>query len=179
MDIEKLPSDITIRSTLRPGDIGYVTYLHGALYAAEYGWDHTFEAYVAGPLAEFARTRNDRERIWIVEKDGQVAGSIAIVEASKAEAQLRWFLLHPSLRGQGIGRILMDEAIRFCKESRYAGIFLWTEGALTAAARLYESWGFRLTEQNTHEFWGMMMTEQRYELILRYGGAERLVGSVD
>lgn len=43
------------------------------MYAAEFGWDHTFEAYVAGPLAEFAKSHNDRERIWIVERDGKVA----------------------------------------------------------------------------------------------------------
>jgi len=36
-DIKKLPADVTIRTTLRPGDIGYVTYLHGTLYAVEYG----------------------------------------------------------------------------------------------------------------------------------------------
>ena len=161
-----LPPDITIRHTLRPGDIGYVTYLHGTLYAAEYGWDHTFEAYVAGPLAEFGKSHNDRERIWIVEKDGKVAGSIAIVGASTDEAQLRFFLLHPSLRGQGIGRILMDDAIRFCRESHYSRVFLWTESALTAAASLYASSDFQLTEENTHELWGLVVTEQRYDLTL-------------
>src|SRR6266567_2559121 len=51
------PPEITIRHKLRPGDIGYVTYLHGTLYAAEYRWDNTFEAYVAGPLAEFSNYR--------------------------------------------------------------------------------------------------------------------------
>jgi N-acetylglutamate synthase-like GNAT family acetyltransferase len=163
---EELPPDITIRSTLRPGDIGYVTYLHGTLYAAEYGWDHTFEAYVAGPLAEFSKSHNDRQRIWIVEREGKVAGSIAIVEASLEEAQLRWFLLHPSLRGRGVGRILMDNAIDFCKESGYSHVFLWTEGRLTAATRLYESFGFRLTSQETHELWGTTVTEQRYDLTI-------------
>jgi GNAT superfamily N-acetyltransferase len=165
-DIRKLPPDITIRSTLRPGDIGYLTYLHGTLYAAEYGWDHTFEAYVAGPLAEFGKSHNDRDRIWIVEQEGQVAGSIAIVEASRDEAQLRWFLLHPLLRGQGIGRALMDSAISFCIEKHYSRVFLWTESALKAAARIYEASGFRLTKQETHELWGAIVTEQRYELIL-------------
>ncbi|HLF83223.1 MAG TPA: GNAT family N-acetyltransferase [Blastocatellia bacterium] len=163
-DIMDLPPDVTIRSTLSPGDIGYVTYLHGTLYAAEYGWDHTFEAYVAGPLAEFGKSHNDRERIWIVEEDGKVAGSIAIVEASRDEAQLRWLLLHPTLRGQGIGRILMDEAISFCKESHYSRVFLWTERALTAAASVYLSFGFQLTAEKTHELWGSTVTEQRYEL---------------
>jgi len=161
-----LPPDITIRHKLRPGDIGYVTYLHGTLYAAEYGWDHTFEAYVAGPLAEFGKSHNDRERIWIVEKAGQVAGSIAIVEASTDEAQLRWLLLHPDLRGQGVGRVLIEQAIGFCRDSHYSRVYLWTESALTAAARLYESSGFQLTDENTHQLWGTVVTEQRYDLIL-------------
>jgi N-acetylglutamate synthase-like GNAT family acetyltransferase len=163
---EKLPPGVTIRSKLRPGDIGSVIFLHGTLYAVEFGWDHTFEAYVAGPLAAFGKSHNDRERIWIVEKDGNVAGSIAIVEASNDEAQLRWLLLDPSLRGHGIGALLIEKAINFCKQSQYIRIFLWTERSLTVAARLYESSGFRLAEQNTHELWGSVVTEQRYDLIL-------------
>jgi GNAT superfamily N-acetyltransferase len=166
LNINQLPSDLAIRSTLRPGDIGSVTSLHGTLYAAEYGWDHTFEAYVAGPLAEFVKSPGDRERIWIVDKDEWVAGSIAIVEASNDAAQLRWFLLHPSVRGQGLGKLLMNDAVTFCKESRYSRVFLWTERSLTAAGRLYDAFGFRLVEENTHELWGRVVTEQRYELSL-------------
>jgi GNAT superfamily N-acetyltransferase len=143
-----------------------VIYLHGTLYAEEYGWDYTFEAYVAGPLVEFAQSQNERERIWIVEQAGRVAGSIAIVEASPEQAQLRWFLLHPGLRGHGIGRILIEEAIRFCRARGYASVFLWTVSALTVAAKLYQSVGFRLTEEMTGELWGAMVTEQRYDLTL-------------
>ena len=91
-----LPAGVSIRHELMPGDIGYLVYLHGTLYSKEYGWDHTFEAYVAGPLSEFAVSRDDRERIWIVERKGVIAGSIAIVGSSTDTAQLRWFLLHPS-----------------------------------------------------------------------------------
>ena len=103
------PANVSIRDQLKPGDVGYLSYLHGILYAQEYGWDYTFEAYVAVPLAEFAKEHNDRERIWVVEKDGQVAGSVAIVEASKEEAQLRWMLLTPDLRGYGLGRFLVRD----------------------------------------------------------------------
>jgi len=45
-----------IRYHLKPGDIGYLTYIHGILYAKEYGYDRTFEAYVANGLAEFVQS---------------------------------------------------------------------------------------------------------------------------
>ena len=162
-----LPANVTIRSDLKPGDTGYVIYLHGILYAMEHGWDCTFEAYVAGPLAEFVTSPTDRGRMWIVERDGEVAGSIAVVEVSHEQAQLRWLLLHPDLRGQGIGRLLVQEAIGFCKASGYSSIFLWTVSSLTSATNLYESVGFGLTEEKTHRAWGALITEQRYDLELR------------
>ena len=165
-DNTMLPASVYIRNNLKPGDIGYLTRLHGVLYASEYGWDHTFEAYVAGPLADFAKSHTDRERIWIVEKDNTVAGSIAIVEASTEQAQLRWFLLHPYLRGIGIGGLLMAEAISFSKANGYSMVYLWTTNELTAAATLYRSFGFHITEETTCERWGATVTEQRYEMDL-------------
>jgi len=162
----ELPAGVSIRRELKPGDIGYLTYLHGTLYATECGWDHTFEAYVAGPLSEFAKSHTAREQIWLVEKEGTLAGSIAIVQAAQESAQLRWLLLHPDLRGYGLGRILMEEAIRFCRKHGYRSIFLWTESRLTAAANLYRATGFQLTEEKTHELWGTVVTEQRYDLKL-------------
>jgi N-acetylglutamate synthase-like GNAT family acetyltransferase len=163
--VELMPN-IRIRHHFNPGDIGYLVFLHGTLYAQEFGWDHTFEACVAGPLVEFAKSHNDRQRIWIVEKDEKVSGSIAIVEAGKERAQLRWLLLHPNLRGEGLGRKLVEGAIGFCRESGYASVFLWTESRLEAAARLYRAIGFQLTEEKMHEMWGSVVTEQRYELRL-------------
>jgi GNAT superfamily N-acetyltransferase len=162
-----LPANVTIRHDLKPGDTGYVIYLHGILYAMEHGWDCTFEAYVAGPLAKFVRSHTDRSRMWIVERDGEIAGSVAVVEVSRERAQLRWLLLRPDLRRQGIGRLLVQEAISFCRASGYSSIFLWTVSTLTPATNLYESVGFGLTEEKTHRAWGALITEQRYDLKLR------------
>ncbi len=156
---------ISIRNNLKPGDIGFITHLHGILYADQ-GWDYTFDIYVAKPLAEFAESHSFRERIWIVEEGGRIKGSVAIVKYSEKEAQLRWLLLDPEVRGQGLGRRLLEDALSFCRQAKYSSVFLWTEDNLQVAAKLYQLAGFKETEKWTHELWGTTVTEIKYELDL-------------
>jgi GNAT superfamily N-acetyltransferase len=156
-----------IRHRAKPGDIGYITYLHGILYAKEYGYDETFEAYVACGLAEFVQSFSpDEDRIWLAETNSHIVGSIAVVGCSKEEAQLRWFLVHPDYRGFGIGKKLLQEALQFCRENKYKIIFLWTTSELAAASHLYSGFGFRKTEEKTHNIWGKRVTEEKYYLYL-------------
>ena len=157
----------TIRTGLQPGDIGYIIYLHGVLYAREYGLDRTFEGDVAIRMGEFARTFDPRKDYFAVaELDGKIAGSIAINGLSDETALLRWFLLHPDVRGHGLGHRLMDGAIAFCRERGFKKITLWTISELKAAAHLYKQAGFVVTREETHALWGSTHTEQEYELTL-------------
>ena len=156
-----------IRHRIKPGDIGYLTYLHGIIYAKEYGYDETFEAYVASGLAEFVQSFNpDKDRIWLAETNGRIIGSIAIAGYSRAKAQLRWFLAHPDHRKLGLGKELMNEALQFCKEHKYKTIFLWTTSELAVAAHLYTRFDFKKTEEKTHDIWGKRVTEEKYCLYL-------------
>src|SRR3972149_7213218 len=156
-----------IRHHIKPGDIGYLTYLHGILYAKECGYGQTFEAYVAGGLAEFVQSFSpDKDRIWLAEIKGRIIGSIAIVGHSKVDAQLRWFLVHPDYRRLGIGKELLKDALQFCKERKYKPIFLWPASELVEAGHLYTRFGFSKTEEKMHEIWGKKITEERYELCL-------------
>jgi N-acetylglutamate synthase-like GNAT family acetyltransferase len=161
------PEPVTIRTDLRPGDLGTIVHLHGTTYAAERGFDPTFEAYVATPLAAFVRTRSDRERIWIAEQAGHVVGCVAIVAASEQAAQLRWFLVVPTARGQGLGKRLLDEALAFCRACGYAEVILWTESALPAAAHLYRAAGFHKIQEKPGRQWGVDLVEEKHELRLR------------
>jgi len=158
---------VAIRPGLAPGDLGAVVRLHGLLYAKEHGFDPTFEAYVAGPLAEFAQRRSPRERIWIAEGGGRLLGVVAIVAASDDLAQLRWFLVDPDSRGHGLGTALLSQAVEFAGSSGYQAITLWTVSALGAAARLYRGAGFQLVEERPGRHWGVDVVEERYEKLLR------------
>jgi N-acetylglutamate synthase-like GNAT family acetyltransferase len=165
-DSNRVKENITLRTTLQPGDIGTIVYLHGILYAREYGFDHMFEAYVAGPLSEFAHSGSEGERLWIAERDGQIVGCIAIVTASAEVAQLRWFLVHPDARGAGLGRRLLDAAVAFSREQGYQQIILWTVSALEAAAHLYRGGGFRKVEEKPAHEWGTDVVEEKYQMEL-------------
>lgn len=155
-------TDFTLRHDIQPGDLGAIVRLHGVVYAREYGFDPTFEAYVAGPLADCVLHPSERNRIWIAERGENLIGCVAIVGASDAEAQLRWFLVDPSARGLGLGKLLLHEAILFARQSGYESIFLWTVNALTAAAKLYRDAGFAKAEEKPGRLWGVDVVEERY-----------------
>lgn len=162
-----IPDHVNVRCDLRPGDIGSVVSLHGVIYSREYGYDHTFEAYVAAGAAEFAQAFDPhKDRLWVAEAGGETIGSIAIVRRSDSEAQLRWFLIHPNWRGLGLGRILLQKALQFCRQCGYRAIFLWTVSYLTAATHLYKSASFKKTEEKTSKLWGHTIIEERYVLQL-------------
>jgi GNAT superfamily N-acetyltransferase len=157
----------TQRTELRPGDIGYIIYLHGTLYAREYALDRTFEGDVAIKMGEFLKTYDPRKDYFAAaEIDDHIVGSIFINGLSDEVAQLRWFLIHPDARGRGLGHQLINNALEFCRQRGFKKICLWTISELKAAAHLYRQAGFICTREETHEIWGATRTEQEYELNL-------------
>ena len=151
----------------RPGDMGWVTQRHGALYAQEYGWDIQFEALVAEIVAKFIRTFDPRrECCWIAEKDGENVGSVVLVEEAAAVAKLRLLLVEPKARGLGIGARLVQECLRFAHQTGYRSVRLWTNSVLVAARRLYEREGFRLIEAQPHFSFGHELIGETWELAL-------------
>ena len=164
---EKLhPKTITLRSH-RPGDIGYITYRHAIFYSQTYGFDATFDAYVASGLSQFVMQYDpQKEHLWVAEEGTTPVGSIAIVKTEQTVAQLRWFLIEPQARGVGLGKKLLQEAIAFCKRKNYQKIILWTLSNLNVARQLYERSGFQVITHKTHQIWGQELTEELWEMEL-------------
>ena len=97
-----------------PGDLGWVVQRHGALYAAEYGWDASFEALVAQIVADYAARDDHRgEAVWIAELGGEPAGCVFCVRKTDTTAQLRLLLAEPRARGLGMGGRLVAECVWF------------------------------------------------------------------
>jgi GNAT superfamily N-acetyltransferase len=158
--------DISIRTELRPGDVGYVTYMHGALYKQEYGYGIQFETYVARGLCEFYETYTpERNRVWVCEHRNRMIGFLLLMDRSKA-AQLRYFLIAPEYRGFGLGSKLLDLYMDFLHQCGYKESYLWTTHELATAASLYKRVGFELTLEKESTDFGKALREQRYDLTL-------------
>lgn len=159
--------EVEVRNELRPGDIGYLIHMHGEIYAREYGFDLSFERYVAEGLCEFlVRFNADTDGVWICEHGSRIIGSVVVMSRGDS-AQLRYFLIDPEYRGIGLGTKLIAEAISFIRERRYKSVYLWTVDRLKAAAHIYAAAGFELAEEKSSDAFGVPVLERRYELTIK------------
>ncbi|CAN5913448.1 helix-turn-helix domain-containing GNAT family N-acetyltransferase [soil metagenome] len=149
------------------GDYGWIVARHGAIYAAEYGWNETFEGLVAQIVGDYVAAHDPaREAAWIAEVDGEPAGCVFCVAKDRTVAQLRILLVEPTARGLGIGARLVDECLRFATKAGYTTITLWTNDVLVSARRIYEAAGFELVEEDPHHSFGQNLIGQYWSRTL-------------
>jgi len=146
-----------------PGCIGDVASLHARFYSRHWGFGVFFERRVATELASFAASLPDNDKaLWLCVENGRCLASLAIDSVpEQRRAHLRWFIVDESLRGTGVGRILMSRAMRFV-DARFDETDLWTFKGLDAARHLYESFGFELTHEAEGTQWGSAVVEQQF-----------------
>ena len=149
---------------LRPGDMGWIVHRQALLYAQEYGWDNTFEALVAKVGGEFIENFDAKcDRAWVAEIDERIVGSIFLVKKTKTVAKLRLLYVEPDLRGQGIGRRLVEACITHARKLGYKRMTLWTNDVLTAARTIYEATGFALVHSEPHRSFGKDLVGETWE----------------
>jgi GNAT superfamily N-acetyltransferase len=128
---------------------------------------------------QYARDMNDVQSrlpvsdLIVAEWEGRLAGAVTFFpETSSGQegwppswASVRLLAVAPNGRGLGIGRELMNECLRRCRESGVAVLGLHTIEFMEVARRLYETMGFvRATEFDYDHIAGITILTYRLDL---------------
>lgn len=154
-----------------PGDMGWIVHRQAILYADEYGWDGTYEALAAEIVSQFIKNYDPKcERAWVAEKDGERVGAVLVAKESEEIAKLRLLHVERKARGLGIGKRLVEECIRFARQTGYKKMSLWTQSILHAARGIYNKTGFQIVHEEKHHSFGKDLVAETWELDLRSTG---------
>ena len=102
------------------------------------------------------RSRLEKSELIVAEIDGRLAGSVTLYYPGATRhwpedwAGIRLLGVHPDYRGRGIGRALMDECVRRCREKGIKTIGLHTSILMDVARRMYEKMGFQRAPEFDH-----------------------------
>ena len=153
-------SEIVVRAAL-PEDAAMIAAVHGAAFAR--GWsDGEIEALmrqdnVTALAAEYRNAFGHHS----------TAGFVLFRTAAD-EAEILTIAVNQASRRRGVGRALMDEAIRRLYAERIGGLFLEVDSGNAAAIALYEALDFVAVGERSG-YYGQGATAARGALVMRRG----------
>lgn len=151
----------------RPGDLGWMIQSQAEFYTKAFGWNNRFESLVAEVASNFLANFNpSREFCWIAERGGVRVGSVLVMDGGDGVAKLRLLYVDDEARGIGLGKLLVDECIRFSRAAGYRQLTLWTNDVLHAARHIYVKAGFKLVAEEQHAMFGQPENGQTWTLDL-------------
>ena len=106
---------------------------------------YTPEAFdLATPRKREIETRIKNWIVWVAVEQNEIVGTVSVYEKGSG-LHVRSMAVHPSMRGQGIGELLLKRIEDFARGNGYKCLFLNTTPFMNSAIRLYERFGFVFT----------------------------------
>ena len=115
---------------------------HLHAYRAELGVDLSFQGF-AEELADLPRAYPPPGGVWLALTADSVVGSVALRPLGSRLAELKRLFVLPSARGCGVGRALVEAALRAARAAAFHAVRLDTLSGMTEAQGLYRALGFR------------------------------------
>jgi ribosomal protein S18 acetylase RimI-like enzyme len=123
---------------------------------------YTREAFdIATPGKHEIEKRIEDWAVWIAINANVIVGTVS-AHAEGPGLQIRSMAVHPSMRGHGIGKLLLARVEDFACANGYKRLILNTTPFMNRAIRLYKAFGFRFTGRRKNWFgtWLRAMTKE-------------------
>ena len=103
-------------------------------------------------------------RIFMAIKDAEPVGCVALIRMADGGYEVAKMTVAETVRGSGLGRVLMQRCIDAGAEMRAPRLYLETNSSLAPALGLYRAMGFREVEPPEHNDYarGDTWMERRY-----------------
>ncbi|MEJ8303169.1 bifunctional helix-turn-helix transcriptional regulator/GNAT family N-acetyltransferase [Saccharibacillus sacchari] len=148
-----------------PSDAERLTKAYENLFEQTFGSAKEFRAVMADTNQRlFDPTCTTRARCWIAEMNGENAGSIIVEPLDEKRLHIKLFMVESKRRGLGIGGSLLDEAIRFARQSGCRQLTLWTVRDQTRLQRLLIRYGFNMCDRPSISYYGMKFDVECWEI---------------
>ncbi len=154
MNRERGNPKIEIRLAV-PGDAPSIaSVLHQSF--VEYQSSYTPEGFSATALTSDqleARLRLNEGPVWVALCEEALIGTVSAVPKGEA-VYIRSMAVLPTVRGQGIGELLLKQIESFALARGCRHLILSTTPFLSRAIRLYEHFGFRCSDEGPQDLFG-------------------------
>ena len=131
--------------TYAPEDSMYVRDLILSILKKEYPFDQL--AYKDTDINDISGTYSGRgNTFFVAETNDMVVGTVGVKSDTAESALLRRFFVKEACRKQGLGTMLLKEAIAFCKSQHYKEIIFRATDRMSDAMKLCGKMGFEEKE---------------------------------
>lgn len=86
-------------------------------------------------------------KFWVAKDGEKIIGTVAVLEKTPREANIKKLFLLAQYRGIGIGKRLLELALDHCRKKSFQEVTLITSTYAVQAQGLYEHLGFRITDK--------------------------------
>lgn len=88
-----------------------------------------------------------RDGFYVIESEGRILGTVGVKEESKDTALVRRLFVDAASRRRGYGALLLEKAIRHCRENNFKHIVFRTTGRMVQAINLLKKINFKEVEK--------------------------------
>ena len=123
--------------------------------------EETDEKILANPQKEILTPNGE---IFFAKWKNQVVGTVAVKRTAPKTFELLKMAVTEKFQSRGVGRMLVQQAIDFARKQKATVLELDTARKLEGAVKLYESMGFKITDENPSEKYQRCTIKMRLEL---------------